>query len=221
MGSVEATNIVFCIDKMQRALSHVADHIYHAQTFMSVSEPLSTEEIQELFPAGEFMCWDSKLVYSYYRLTGDRRLLLGGGSALTTFSPMDVTPPRIIERVIADFRHRFPFLKEHEFTQYWPGRIDTTKDLIPIVDFDPHKPHIQYVLGCVGLPWATFCGDYAASRILDPSINTHAHFLRLDRPYLIPLWIQKCIGKMAAFSFNNLYSKYFQREGMRKEGTKH
>jgi gamma-glutamylputrescine oxidase len=25
-------------------------------------------------------CWDSKLVYSYFRLTGDNRLLLVGGT---------------------------------------------------------------------------------------------------------------------------------------------
>lgn len=211
MGEVEAAHIILCADKIHSDLSTIADHVYHAQTFLSVSEPLEDAEIAELFPQGNFLCWDSKLVYSYYRLTGDRRLLLGGGTALTTFLPMDVTPPRVILGVIADFKKRFPFLKHHAFTQYWPGRIDTTKDLVPIVDFDPSKRHIQYVLGCVGLPWATFCGDYAAQRILDPSERSFDAFLRIDRGFLIPAFLQKLFGKMIVFSLNNIYSKYIQK----------
>ena len=212
MGSVDAQNIILCVDKLPSSLSMYADQVYHAQTFLSISEPLDEWEITQLFPGGQFMCWDSKLVYSYYRLTGDRRLLLGGGSAITTFLPTDVTTPVVIGSVIREFKRRFPFLAEHEFIQYWPGRIDTTKDLVPIVDSDPASPFVQYVLGCVVLPWATFCGDYAARRILDPALNTHGKYLRVNRQFLIPRWVQKIAGKMLTFSFNNFYSKYLQRD---------
>lgn len=212
MGSVEAKNIIVCVDKMRQCLSELAETSYHAQTFLSISEPLNRKEILEIFPDKSFMCWDSKLVYTYYRLTGDNRLLLGGGSALTTFLPGDVTSPGVINKVIKEFKGRFPFLKEHEFIQYWPGRIDTTKDLIPILDNDPYQPHIQYAIGCVGLPWATFCGDYAARRVLDPSHNTHQKFLSKDRKFLIPMLFQRLFGKMMAFSLNNAYSKYVQKD---------
>lgn len=213
LGSIHAENIILCIDKMRPTISKVAHQIYHAQTFLSISEPLSREEIAEFFPSDDqLMCWDSELVYCYYRLTGDHRLLLGGGSAFTTFSPMDVTKTRVIDGVLKEFRERFPFLEHHEFIQYWPGRIDTTKDLIPIVDRDPTLSHVQYVLGCVGLPWATFCGDYAARKILEPDLRSHDKFLRLDRSFIVPLWMQRIFGKMFAFSMNNLYSKYFQKD---------
>ncbi len=215
MGSVEATNMILAVDKLQSDLSTLSDLVYHAQTFLSVSEPLTDDEITELFPQGSLLCWDSKLVYTYYRLTGDKRLLLGGGTALTTFLPMDVTQPRVINNVIQDFKNRFPFLHGHEFIQYWPGRIDTTKDLIPIVDTDKEKPHIQYVLGCVGLPWATFCGDYAAEKILEPGPRDLDVFMKMDRPFLIPMFIQKLFGKMVAFSLNNGYSKYIQKGSRR------
>lgn len=212
LGSVEATSIILCIDKLKRGLSDISDKVYHAQTFLSVSEPLSREEVQEIYPEKPMLCWDSKLVYTYFRLTGDNRMLLGGGSALTTFTPNDITSPRVIDNVIEDFRHRFPFLKHHEFIQYWPGRIDTSRDLVPIVDTDPHRKHVQYALGCVGLPWATFCGDYAARKILDPTLCSHDEYLRLDRPFFIPNWLQHLCGKMIAFSLNNGWSKYFQRD---------
>lgn len=212
MGSVKAKNIIVSIDKMRPSLSDFAEFSYHAQTFLSISEPLNQKEQEQLFPNGSFMCWDSKLVYTYYRLTGDNRLLLGGGSAFTTFLPTDVTSPRVINSVIAEFKKRFPFLKDHEFIQYWPGRIDTTKDLIPVLDEDPYQPHIQYVIGCVGLPWATFCGDYAARRVLEPSHNSHRKYLSKDRKFLIPRIFQRLFGKMVAFSLNNAWSKYIQKD---------
>lgn len=212
LGSVKAENFIVCIDKMKSAFSPVAKQTYHAQTFLSISEPLDDNDISEIFPNGEVQCWDSRLVYSYYRLTPDKRLLLGGGSALTTFSPNDITSPVIINKVIADFKKRFPKLKHIEFVQYWPGRIDTTKDIMPIIDwFD--APNTQYVLGCVGLPWASFSGKYAAERLYEPHVcEKYCLYLGSHRSFLIPAWLQNIIGKMISFSMNNAYAKYFQKD---------
>lgn len=213
LGSVTAQNIIVCIDKMKPRFSDVADDVYHAQTFLSISEPVEANDVKGAFPTKNVMCWDSTLVYTYYRLTGDRRLLVGGGSALTTFSSMDVTSPIVIKRVIKDFKKRFPALAHVEFIQYWPGRIDTTKDLIPIADFDSKIPYLQYVLGCVGLPWAAFCGDYAARRLLEPDYcHLYCKYLKVDRKYFIPRSLQKFLGKMVTFSLNNGYSKYLQKD---------
>ena len=80
-GSVTADNIIVAVDKLTDSISPLADETFHAQTFLSVTEPLTDRELRILFPSGEQMqCWDSKLVYSYFRLTGDNRLLLGGGT---------------------------------------------------------------------------------------------------------------------------------------------
>jgi gamma-glutamylputrescine oxidase len=84
-GSVTADHIIVAIDKMSPSISPLAHEAFHAQTFLSVTEPLTDRELRVLFPSGEQMqCWDSKLVYSYFRLTGDNRLLLGGGTPVTT-----------------------------------------------------------------------------------------------------------------------------------------
>lgn len=222
LGSVRAKNIIIAIDKMKRDISEVSNETYHAQTFLSITEPLSKKDINILFPRYNVMCWDSSLVYSYYRLTGDHRLLLGGGSAMTTFSRKDVTKPDVINNVISGFKKRFPGLKHVEFIQYWPGRIDTTKDLIPIVDFDPKYSHIQYVLGCVGLPWAAFCGYYAARRLIDTNFcEEYCRYLKINRKYFVPHWLQEVIGKMLAFSINNVYSKYVQKEKLEDTQHKH
>src|ERR1041385_8119152 len=73
LGSVTADEIIFCIDKPTASLTHFADNIFHAQTFLSISEPISEKTIAEIFPFGRFLCWDTDLVYNYYRLTGDNR----------------------------------------------------------------------------------------------------------------------------------------------------
>ncbi len=108
-GSITADHIIVAVDKMSPSLSPLAGDIFHAQTFMSVTEPLTDKEISILFPSGQQMqCWDSKLVYSYFRLTGDNRLLLGGGSPLTTFLPEAYNGKSIIKKVYQGFQSRLP-----------------------------------------------------------------------------------------------------------------
>ena len=211
-GSVTADQIIFCADKLKPRISRFAANVYHAQTFLSISEPITDREFQELFPSGPLQCWDSTLVYSYFRPTGDQRLLLGGGSMLTTFSRHDHTEPNIIERVIGGFKKRFPKLTNLQFIQYWPGRIDTTRDLLPTVARDPNAPHIHFVLGCVGLPWATFCGDFAARHAIDNhwEDDHYYQYFRDDRMFFMSLAMEKIFGKQIVFSLNNAWAKYYQ-----------
>ncbi len=86
-GSVKAEKIIVAIDKMSASFDKLANEVFHAQTFLSVSEPLSDKEVLTMFPNDQFQCWDSTLVYSYFRLIDGNRLLLGGGNGPTTFLP--------------------------------------------------------------------------------------------------------------------------------------
>ena len=124
-GSVTADSIIIAVDKMDPAISPLAHEAFHAQTFLSVTEPLTDRELRILFPSGEQMqCWDSKLVYSYFRLTGDNRLLLGGGTPVTTYLRDAYNNPRVIRKIIKDFRSHFPELREPLFHAVlaWPDR---------------------------------------------------------------------------------------------------
>ena len=161
-GSVTADRIIIAVDKLDSSISPLAAEIFYAQTFMSVTEPLTDQELRVLFPSGNQMqCWDSKLVYTYFRLTGDNRLLLGGGSPLTTFLPGAYNGRSVINKVIKDFKAHFPALKNLSFIQFWPGLIDTTRDLLPMIVKPPNQPYLQFILGIVGLPWATFSGSFS------------------------------------------------------------
>ena len=215
MGSVTADQIVFCADKLGPELSPYSWNVYHEQTFLSITEPLSRTEQQSLFPSEPFQCWDSDLMYSYYRLTGSKRLLLGGGSLLTTYAKNDSVTSGVIDHVVAGFRRAFPQLDSVRFIQYWMGRIDMTRDLLPTVLREPGAPWIHRVLGCVGLPWATFCGDFAARQILADRLTgdeKYSRYFDVNRRFLVPIWAEKIIGKRLAFPLNNAWAKYRQRD---------
>ena len=221
MGSVTADQIIICADKLGPELSPYSWNVYHEQTFLSITEPLSSSENLALFPTEPFQCWDSDLVYSYYRLTGNRRLLLGGGSLLTTYSRNDSTTSGVIDHVIGGFRRMFPQLRSLKFIQYWMGRIDMTRDLLPTVLREPGSPWVHRVFGCVGLPWATFCGDFAARQILAESETgdeKYYGYFDISRRFLVPIWLEKLIGKRLAFPLNNAWAKYYQKDA-KTEGS--
>ncbi|MDE1853306.1 MAG: FAD-binding oxidoreductase [Thaumarchaeota archaeon] len=215
MGSVTADQVIFCADKLEPELSPYSWNVYHEQTFLSITEPLSPAEQESMFPEGPFQCWDSDLIYSYYRLTGSRRLLLGGGSLFTTYAKNDSETSRVIDRVIGGFRRMFPTLAGVRFIQFWMGRIDMTRDLLPTVLKEPGSPWIHRVLGCVGLPWATFCGDFAARQVLaekETGDEKYYSYFNANRKFLVPLWLEKAIGKRLAFPINNAWAKYYQKD---------
>lgn len=212
-GSVTAEKIIVCADKLSPRFSRYAENASPAETFLTISAPLTDRDVKALFPGDVLQCWDSDLIYSYWRLTGDRRILLGGGSMLSTYVRHAVTSPRVAEHVVRKFRERFPALADVEFLQYWPGLIDTTRDLFPTIVRDPQAPWVQFVLGCVGLPWAAFCGDFVGRHALDGEKQTDDilfHYFRPDRRFLMPLWTERLLGKPLVFALNNAWAKYYQ-----------
>jgi gamma-glutamylputrescine oxidase len=219
-GSVTADRIIIAVDKLERSISPLADEIFHAQTFMSVTEPLNDRELDQLFPGGkQLQCWDSRLVYSYFRLTGDNRLLLGGGSAITTFLKDAYNDPTVINRVIRRFKSHFPFLRDLTFVQFWPGLIDTTRDLLPIIVKPPGQPHLQFILGIVGLPWAAFAGSFAARNALgvaDEDYRKYYPYFSNRRHFALPSGLARIIGKPMLFSLNNGWAKFRQVDTHRR-----
>jgi gamma-glutamylputrescine oxidase len=215
MGSVTADQVVFCADKLGPEINPFSWNVYHEQTFLSITEPLSQQEQEAMFPSGPLQCWDSDLVYSYFRLTGSRRLLLGGGSVLTTYAKNDTWSSSVIDHVISDFRAKFPLLRNLRFIQFWSGRIDMTRDLLPTLLKEKDRPWVHRVLGCVGLPWATFCGDFAARQILADKVTgdeKYYHYFNPGRRFLVPLWMERVIGKRLVFPLNNAWAKYYQKD---------
>ena len=175
-----------------------------------------------LFPSGEQMqCWDSKLVYTYFRLTGDNRLLLGGGTPITTYMKDAFNNPRIIKQIINDFNDHFPDLKDLSFIQFWPGQIDATRDLLPTIAKPPGHPHLRFIFGAVGIPWAAFTGSFTARNILgvaDEDYQKYFNYFSNQRHFSLPSSLGKVIGKPLLFSLTNSWAKFYQVDKLRDPG---
>ena len=206
LGSVKADNILICIDKLKKEIDESMEKkYYHMQTYLAISEPLNEKELKSVFPKEEMMCWDTKLIYIHYRIVEGNRILVGGSSVWATYSGRHLHNPRVIQRFIDKLKDNFPGIKDVKFQYYWSGKLDITKDLVPVVDYDPKNKSIQYVIGCAGLNWAAYCGDYAARRAINPKkAEDLSDFLGAGRESTFSKLSQKLFGKKISFAVSNL-----------------
>jgi gamma-glutamylputrescine oxidase len=121
----------------------------------------------------------------------------------------------VISKVQNRFKKHFPMLKNLNFIQYWPGMIDTSRDLLPILVRDEKNPHVHFIQGIVGLPWASFCGDFVARNLLHTEgddDSKYYEYLSNRRKFSMPIWLQKVIPKPVLFALNNGWAKYYQKD---------
>lgn len=207
VGSVDAKKIIICIDKLKAEINEeLSKKYYHIQTYLAVSEPLDKKEMRSLFPDGELMCWDTKWDYIHYRPISNNRILIGGSSAWTAYLPKRRYSSSVIESFIKNLKKAFPEIDDVEFNDYWSGLIDVTKDLVPIADYDEKNRSIQYAMGCAGLNWAAYCGDYLARRAIDEKgTEDLSEFLGSKRKFFVSDEVQKVLGKRVSFFINHIH----------------
>ena len=78
-GAVAAKTIAVFTDSNLPALGLAAPAVYGLRATLSISQPLGEAEIRSVFPENNLMVWDTDLIYQYFRITGENRLLLGAG----------------------------------------------------------------------------------------------------------------------------------------------
>lgn len=207
-GAVSAGYIAVCANQVPRRLNRRAYQQYYlAHTVLAITAPLGARDIAALFPQDRMQCWDDRWIYNYYRLAGDDRLLLGGGSVLTTLTPQTARASRVIDATIARFRRRFPRLSHVTFEAYWPGQIDITRDLLPIAARDPANPAVHFVIGCAGLPWAAWCGDEIGRQFGGAAPADVCRFFGWDRESRVPRPLRIVLGKPLSFAIELIAAK--------------
>ncbi|HZS43051.1 MAG TPA: FAD-binding oxidoreductase [Candidatus Paceibacterota bacterium] len=207
--TVKAKHIIVATDKFLPDLNLRKNEVYHAQTFLALSQPLSEKQIKKIFPSDEVMVWDTDLIYQYYRLVEDNRLLFGAANLLYTYQS---NQKENFEGVIRKM-HKYLKIKfgvaDITFEYSWPGLIGVTKDFVPIAGQDPKMKSVYYVSGATGLPWAVALGDYIAEKILN-NRDDYDKFFTANRSYPISNKIQSFISKPLAFALSHGIVKYFK-----------
>ena len=208
-GSVTADYVIVCTDRFMPQLDLLADKVFHAQTFLMMSEPLTDEQIKAIFPEKLMMVWDTDLIYSYFRVTGDKRLLLGGASLLNTYdSDAQLFSQRIYRKLDTYFSSRFSKARP-TFSFFWPGLIGVSKDMVPIAGPDKDHSWLFYVTAATGLPWAAALGKYSADYYLHN--KTHMNeFFSPYRTFYISGLIQKLLGTRLTFALSHGIEKFIK-----------
>lgn len=211
-GSIHCQNIMFTMGKVTPDVHReYAKDTYGIQNFITMSEPLSDDLVSQMFPQGKLMCRDTKLVFTYFRFTGDNRLVLGGWNMVTAWLPRDILYPYGIQSVIREIKNNYQDMEVFAFDSYRNGRIETTKDVMPIIDQDPAHDNHRWVQGCVWLPWAAASWRFAAQRLLGED-KTLAPLFKRDRRFLIPWRTNSPLLKSVIYGLNNLYAMKRQKD---------
>ena len=204
LWSIRFKKAIICPWKAERAVfSHESKHTYGIHNYITISEPLHHDQVRSMMPSGECMCRDTELVFNYYRLTGDRRIVLGGWNPLSSFQPFDILEPSTIALVIRSFKKMFPALQNVEFPHYRSWRIQASKDLMPLVWPSKQFNNHYWVQWAVWLPRAAGCGRFVTELMHNEANETIKSIFSYDRSFFIPVNPSRSILKAPLFWISN------------------
>ena len=213
-GAVTAPTVAVLTDRELPALGLAAPAVYHIQTFLSISKPLRASEIRMIFPEERLMVWDTDLIYQYFRITGEGRLLLGGGDLRSMYSRRESRSSVRIARKLCRYMSRhFPSLR-FEIDHLWPGLIGVSADFAPVVGRHDTLPAVFFAGAGAGLPLSAALGEYLAQKIADGRDDLDA-MLSPHRRFPIGRQVQNLLGKPGAFMVSHGMAKYRPRSPTR------
>lgn len=204
-GMIQAGLVVLCVDRFLPTLHKLTYEVFPVQTFLMISAPLSQSDVQKIFPEERLMVWDTELIYTYYRVTGENRLLLGGSTLAGTYAGREQHENnRAWRKLEKYFKAKFPSVSPH-FEYMWPGLIGVSKDIMPIAGRDKEDDSLYYVTAAAGLPWAAALGAYAADALIDGRTDMDAYF-NPYRPFRLGHVTQTLLGTRITFALSHLFT---------------
>jgi gamma-glutamylputrescine oxidase len=202
-GSVTAQYIVSCMDRWSPDLAILKPDVTTMQTYLLCSAPLKEHEIKAIFPDKPLMVWDTELVFNYFRLAYDNRLLLGGSNLFNTYvSKAGHDNYAVFKKLSNYFKKKFPQVS-CEFQYMWPGLIGVSKDIMPLAGRDKKNPALYSIAATAGLPWAAALGRYSAESLLEGRFDFDQYFSPYRHFSYGPL-VQKVLGKKITFALSHI-----------------
>ncbi|MBI2774846.1 FAD-binding oxidoreductase [Candidatus Dependentiae bacterium] len=201
-GTVQTEHIIVCTDRFAQALPLLKNNLYHVQTTLMISAPLSDNHIKQIFPDKLCMVWDTDLVYHYYRITGENRLLLGGARLIDTYAKKETHDNTRTATILGNyFAKKYPQVPV-SFEYMWPGLIGVSKDLFPLAGRDREMKSVYYIAAATGLPWAAALGAYSADCMLDNNAAFDSYFSPYRSFTLGPI-ANHLLGTRLTFALSN------------------
>ena len=151
-GSVTSRKLVFAANAYSHLFGELARLQVPAFTYMIATAPLTDEQLEPIGWQGAQGVEDARNLIHYYRLTPDRRIVMGGGPVgLTTGGGLDRDRDQSAWRHLERHLHwLWPHLAEVEVTHRWGGPFSVTADLTPALGYVGDDRNAVYALGCIG-----------------------------------------------------------------------
>jgi gamma-glutamylputrescine oxidase len=205
-GRIDAEKILVCTDRFAADLGVEKSDVYHAQTALILSEPLSADLLASIFLDGSLLVWDTDLLYQYFRPAGGNRLLAGGGLLSRTYARQETHDLDIPNHLRSYLESKFPQLHGTRFTHWWPGLIGITRDLLPIAGASSKHASHFVALCAAGLPWSVISGQTAAQVAIEGSAPL-AGFFQPGRTFTEFDSLQPVLTKAPTFAISNYHAK--------------
>ena len=200
-GQVKAKHLILaCNGYLGKLAPKLARKIMPINNFVLATEPLSDELARELI-RDDVAVQDSLFVINYWKLSGDNRLLFGGGENYTSKFPKD------IKAFVRKYMLRvYPQLENTRIDYAWGGTLAITLKRMPY--FGKLDHNIYHALGYSGhgVPTATHAGKLLADTIVgnDEHFNT---FTNLPTPSFPGGTLLRWPGLVAGMLYYSLMDK--------------
>ncbi|BFM11697.1 FAD-binding oxidoreductase [Simiduia litorea] len=159
-GSVAAKYLVFATNGYLAGLEpRLARKIMPINNFVLATEPLSAQEARALI-RDDTALQDSLFVINYWKLSGDNRLIFGGGENYTSRFPRD------LKTFVQKYMLRvYPHLASKTIDYAWGGTLAITLNRMP--NFGRLEPNVFYAQGYSGhgVPTATMAGKLLSEAV--------------------------------------------------------
>ncbi len=151
-GVVSAAKLVFATNAYSHLFGELANKQAPAFTYMIATEPLTDAQLGPIGWNGHEGIEDARNLIHYYRLTPDRRIVLGGGPVgLTAHNSLDADTNENAWRHLEEhLLWLWPHLDGVRVTHRWGGPFSVTVDLTPAIGFVGDHRTAVYGLGCIG-----------------------------------------------------------------------
>ncbi|WP_237056562.1 NAD(P)/FAD-dependent oxidoreductase [Microbulbifer sediminum] len=159
-GQVRAKNVVLaCNGYLGNLEPRMAGKIMPINNFVLATEPLPETLAQELI-ANDYALQDTLFVIDYWKLSGDNRLIFGGGENYTSRFPQDIRS--FVRKYMLAV---YPQLADTRIDFGWGGTLAITMNRMP--HLGRLEPNVYYSQGYSGhgVPTATFAGKLIAEVI--------------------------------------------------------
>jgi len=159
-GQVTASEIILaCNGYIEKLEPKINGYIMPINNFVLATEPLTDDMARSIIPKDTSMA-DSRFVINYWKLSGDNRLIFGGGENYRRKFPRD------IKGFVGKYmRQIYPQLADTKIDYGWGGTLAITMSRLP--HFGRVQDNIWHLQGYSGhgVPTATFAGKLVAEAI--------------------------------------------------------